>query len=503
MVSTLHGIEVGKRALLASQANVSTIGHNISNVNTEGYSRQQVNVSSANALNIRTNGNVSQLGSGVLVDSITRVRDQFLDQLVREQTSMNGDWSVRKQTMERLEAAINEPSETGLSAVMNEFWSAWEDLANDPDSLAARVVVKERAQAFVDTVKAMDQSMTSIKNELQNQLEYDADTKQATKMDEANEYIEQIAKLNESILRSGKQSNDLLDKRDALVEKLSKLANVNVVEQNDGTYTVSLTDGTNLVKGKEFSTIDKNSAVTSGELAGIRQSMDIVDQYQTKLNDLVKGLIFGEITVDIPAGSTLTPYGSELIGETGVFELEELKKVQVNGINGLSQLGWSISEDKAGVALFAGVEDSSDFSIGDLEVNQKIIDNPGLIAASLRTESVNGQNKVVLGNSDLARLISNLRNEEVTIGGNSQTVSDFYQSLISELGTESKVAMNHLANQEAALLATENRRQSVMGVSLDEEMANLIKYQYAYNAAARMITTTDELLDTLINQMAR
>lgn len=492
MVSTFHGLELGKRGLLTSQANISTTGHNIANANTKGYSRQQVNTEPASALNVYTNGQVnpSQLGSGVLVNSITRARDQYLDNQYRNQSASLGEWSVKQETLEQLEAAVNEPSETGLSTAMDQLWAAWDDLALNPDSLPARAVVKERAKSLVETAQAIDQSMSSIKEDL--------NAKQTAKLTEANQLLDQIADLNTSIRRTGKQANDLLDKRDVLVEELSKLTSVQVSEQNDGTYTISLADGTSLVNGSNVENrLDATSNITSGELAGITQSMEIIDGYQGKLNDTVKALVFGEMTVEIPAGSqladgTVVPAGQSI-------------QMTVKGLNGLSELGWALSGDangnaQPGAALF--VADPDNFSVASLSINSDVDRNPGLIAASLRTETVNGQQRVVAGNSELAQLIANMRNEKVTIDGNSQSVGGFFQAMISELGTESKAAMNHVANQEAAQLATDNRRQSVMGVSLDEEMANLIKYQHAYNAAARVVSTTDQLLDTLIN-MAR
>ncbi|WP_053360845.1 flagellar hook-associated protein FlgK [Bacillus sp. FJAT-27251] len=492
MVSTFHSLELGKRGLYAGQAGVTTSGHNMANANTKGYSRQQVNVTASPSLDVWTSGQVNpgQLGSGVSLDSITRVRDSFLDRQYREQSAAFGEWSVQQDALSKLETIVNEPSETGLRAAMDQFWGAWEDLANEPDSLSARAVIKESAQALVGTAQQMDRSMGQLKNDLNQQA--------SAKINDANGYLELIADLNQSIRRTGVQANDLLDKRDVYVEELSKLVSINVVER-DGMYSIKLaSDGTSLVEGTNIGTVlDSGSNVGSGSILGTFKSIEAVDSYQQQLNDMVKGLVFGDIKVEIPGGSNLADGTAVPAGQT--------MQITVKGINGLQQLGWSMKEDASGnvqpgAPLFVGDEDN--FTIASLEVNPAIVADIRLIASSLRSEVVNGQQKAVAGNGQLAQLMGGLRNHDVSINGESGSIHQFYQSMISGLGAESQRASRFAANQEAALIATENRRQSVTGVSLDEEMANLIKYQHAYNAAARVVTTTDQMLDTIINRMA-
>jgi flagellar hook-associated protein 1 len=417
MVSTFHGLELGKRGLMVGQASIATTGHNIANANTKGYSRQQVNATASPSLNVWTSGavNPSQLGSGVSLDSISRVRDRFLDQQYRDQAGTLGEWVVKQQTLDRLETAINEPSKTGLSFSMDQLSGAWQDLANEPDSPSAQAVLKERAEAFVETAQSMDRAMTNVKDDLNQQL--------TVTMDEANGYLKQIAELNTSIQRNGSQSNDLLDKRDVLVEKLSELVPIKVNEQANGVYNITLRDGTSLVDGSNVSNIDATSNITGGKLAGINESLTIVANYQNKLNETVKEYA-------VATGMSATPA-------------------------------------TAGGNLFIG--DSNNFSIANLKVNS----------------TLNKDNPPVLNQT-----------------GNPQNAKDSFQSLVGELGAESQAAINSVANHEAALMATESHRQSVMGVSLDEEMANLIKYQHSYSAAARMISTTDQMLDTIINRMA-
>ena len=419
MVSTFHGLEVGKRGLMAGQASIATTGHNMANANTKGYSRQQVNATTSPSLNIWTSGQINpgQLGSGVSIDSITRVRDQFLDRQYRDQSATNGEWSVKKETLDRLETIINEPSDTGLQSAMDQLWGAFQDLANDPDSLSAKVVIKERAQEFVETAQAINRSMTYLNESLTDQIE--------GKVSEANGYLTQIEQLNESIKRSGTNANDLLDKRDVLVEELSKIIAIDVAKLSNGTYNISLKSdpGNTISAPLEVPTAGDTGERFGGELSGLIQSQKTVSDYQKDFNTVVTE--FAEASV-----------------MTG-------------------------TDENLGVNLFTLTGDDID----SLTVNPALVEDIDLIAP-------------------------------FSSENNYENVKRDFRSIVSELGAKSQAAMNFNANSEAALQATENRRQSMTGISLDEEMVNLVKYQHSYNAAARMISTVDQMLDTIINRMA-
>lgn len=411
MVSTFHGIELGKRSLSVAQTSISTTGHNIANANTAGYSRQQVNQASAPSLDVWASGSVnpSQLGQGSLVESITRVRDRFLDAQYRDQSSSAEEWSVRQETMGRIEVAIGEPSETGLRVSMDQLAAAWQDVANDPSSASAQAVLKERALAFTELAQSMDRSFGNITADLTLQ--------QFAAVDEANGYLEQIAELNKSILQNGKNSNDLLDQRDLVVEKLSSLMPVRVTSNNNGVYDISLQNGKSLVTGiGQTGSIAVGEAVGGGKMGGIEEALKTVETHQGNLAAVVE------------------------------------KFAQANGLN------------EAG-SLFAS---DTPFSVQSLSVN----------TAAAYTQPASRQ-------------------------ADSKAAQSDFRALVSQIGAQSQTAIYGAANSEAALMATENRRQSVTGISIDEEMANLIKYQHAYSAAARFVSTADELLDTLINRMAR
>ncbi|WP_033544148.1 flagellar hook-associated protein FlgK [Planococcus sp. CAU13] len=428
MVSTFHGLETGKRALSVGQASIATTGHNIANANTKGYSRQQVNQSTSPSLDVWTNStNPGQLGSGVSIDSITRVRDRFLDNQHRDQSANLGEAETKQAAFDRLESIINEPSDSGLNAAMDQLANAWQDLANKPGDASAQAVVKQRAQEFVEVAQAMDSSLGNMKDDLTAQ-------KNAA-IEEANAYIKQIDALNKSIVRVGGQPNDLLDQRDAAVESLSKLVKINVREI-EGAYKITY----------------PSSRVTyeDGSL--------VIDEEVIDGQEVDGQFIGGKIGGLIDAEAKVLDIQKDLEGvATGFAEAN------------------NAAEDE--FPLF-----SNTATIAEMKVN---------FGANLTTIP-----------AGVAEEMKALKPDPENEGGFIPTAKSNLQKLVSTLGAESQSATRSVANFEATLQATENRRQSVSGVSLDEEMANLVKFQHSYSAAARLISTTDQMLDTIINRMA-
>lgn len=516
MRSTFHALEVARRGLYAQQTALSTTGHNIANASTEGYSRQRVNLTATRAIEMPgLNRSVvpGQLGTGVAFDSIKRIRDSFLDDQFRNEYQSFGNWNVQKDTLEKIELLFNEPSDNGLNEVISEFWNSWHVLSGKPDDLTARHVLKENTIAMLDSFKYTDTKLTELKEDLSTSIDI--------KTSEANTYIRQIAELNQEIKRIelvGDDANDLRDKRDLLADKLSQIAQIKVREQPDGMYTITLPgDGTQLVNGANFNNLGAGGVdlnlITGGEIHGMIQARDvIVNKNQAELNTMLKGLVYGEVEVTIPKGSILpvdlVDAEGTVILEAGTVATEPIKHT-VKGINGLHSLGWTMGKDAdgnevavGGIPFFVPLN-QAEFSIQSMELNPDIVDNVGLIAASLRVDS---DGTVLKGNNALALIMAQLKDskfsfESATGTSVDGTLQEYLRSVTGVLGVESKYAQDQISKQSSMLVSIENQRQSVSGVSLDEEMANLIKFQHAYNASARMMTTVDQLLDRIINNM--
>jgi flagellar hook-associated protein 1 FlgK len=521
MRSTFHGLETAKRSLFTQQAALSTTGHNIANANTKGYSRQVVNMVAARpieAVGMMRSTAKGQLGTGVEFNSITRIREAFLDDQFRNENKFFGEWSTRLDTLEKLEAIFNEPSETGIRQVFESFWNAWQDLSKEPDSATARAVVIERALALTDAFNHTAKQLSDLSSDISDNI--------TVKITQINSLTSQIAVLNDQIIRLeslGDNANDLRDQRDVLVDELSKMVNVTVTETETG-YDINM-GNVQLVAGREVvTTIDENNLMTfygtgdlnSGEMYGLILSRDVyIPSYRDQLDTMAKALVEGEFEVTLPAG-TVVPDGTVINGVTysgsvAARTLAADTKITVKGINGLHRLGYTMEKPASvGSDFFVAADGSGEITAANIRLNPYIQENGNRIAASAKTYvGSDGNEYAVVGNNVIALAVAGLRNIRIqfdSLGtGNSSlaegTFDEYWRAMVGRLGVQTQEASRQTDNQKILVDQVETRRQSISGVSLDEEMSNMIRFQHAYNAAARTMTVMDEVLDRVINGM--
>ena len=515
MRSTFHTIEVGKRGLLAQQTALNTAGHNITNANTLGYSRQTVHLEAARPLSypglLKTTA-AGQLGMGVEAVSITRIRDQLLDIEYRNQNTELATWKVKQETLSNIEGIVNEPSENSIATSISEFWNAWQQLSKSPSSadLSSRTVVQQKAIALTETFNHISSQLSTLSDNLTARIN--------VKVSEANNYISQIADLTQMITRVeglGDNANDLRDKRDLLVDQLSVLGNVQVSEAQDS-YQVTF-GNIMVVDGMTSTAItaDVATVLTKGEIVGYVQSRDVhVAEYTNQLNIMANTLATGKVEVTIPAG-TILPTGVIISGATVDASGKLLADVKhtVDGLNGLHKLGYTLAEPASnGKDFFVTSDGTATITAANIRVHSDILADLNNIAASMRTEMVTNadgtiQNKVLQGNGDMALLIAGLAERKMNfnpMGTNGAITSDgtfngYLQTVIAQLGMDSEHATKMVDNGSLLVNHADGLRQSISSVSLDEEMADLIRFQHAYSASSRIITTMDEMLNKLIN----
>lgn len=246
MGSTFSGIELGKRSIMAHTDAISTAGHNISNANTEGYSRQRVQLKEFDPLyrpDLERPERAGMIGQGIDVQSITRVRDEMLDQRITAQQNQESYWDTRSKYYTMIEQIYNEPDEVSVRSNMDKFWESWQELSINPESQAARQAVVTRGESLSDSIKSKWENLMGVGSLINSDI--DSTVKQI------NSYANQIAAVNSEIVRSrgiGDNPNDLLDRRDLLVDKLSKLANITTDRRDPDEFMVHL-DGKVLVQG--------------------------------------------------------------------------------------------------------------------------------------------------------------------------------------------------------------------------------------------------------------
>ncbi len=512
MRSTFHGLEVSRRGIVTQQAALYTTGHNISNASTEGYSRQTVNMVAARPLEsyglMRSNV-PGQMGMGVEFSSITRIREKFLDDQFRNENKALGNYTMQKDTLEKLEKIVSEPTDTGFRTVLNEFFNAWSDLSKTPESSDSRKIVREQALALADSLNHTSKQLNDLKTDIQTNMNI--------KLLDVNSMLGTISQMNTEITRVeglGDNANDLRDQRDLLVDQISKVININVTELASG-YQVTM-GGNVLVEGgavPQALTMEgleqafTEGTFNDGEMYGLFVSRDrFVEGYIKDLDKLANTIANGDVEITLPAG-TLLPDGVVLDGlPAGTREITADTKVVVKGLNGLHQLGYTLSGEQ-GIPFFT---DSSGATAGltaaNFSVNPAIVTDAFKIATAMKTTTdEDGNVSAVIGNNSLAVLFSQTRDAKFEFGSNGvedkNTLQAFFSSVVGQLGVQTKEAVRQTSNAQSLVDQVDGRRQSVSGVSLDEEMSNLIKFQHAYNAAARNMTTIDEMLDRIINGM--
>jgi flagellar hook-associated protein 1 FlgK len=435
MASSFFGLQTSLRGLLAQQQALDITGHNIANANTAGFSRQEAlleptrpYIIPANSVNTGAGG---QLGSGVDVAAIRRVRDQFLDLQFRAQQMSLGDATARTNSLEQVEGACAEPTDDGLAAQLASFWDAWSDVANAPENVGARAALVSTAQTLTTTFRTIHAQLTTVARQAQD--EFDAIT--GPNGDVANMAAE-LAELNRAIgdaVFRGQQPNDLMDRRDRLIDRLSQLAQVSVTDTGDSRLRVD----------------------------------------------------FGGVTLVDPATPAGFTWPQTLRAPGGKLgALLDLASPTGPAISYRDQL------DAVAADLVAGVN--------ALHTATPFFDSRGTradtIAVVATQATVQTGSTGASGANDVAQAIAQLR------GGRTDQL---YQALVARIGTESQAAVRAQSTAESLVSAIEDRRQSVAGVSLDEEMTNLIRFQRGYQASARAMTTMDELLDTLVNRTGR
>ncbi|MCZ0702118.1 flagellar hook-associated protein FlgK [Natronobacillus azotifigens] len=496
MVSTFQGLEVAKRALNAQQTALYTTSHNISNANTEGYTRQRVNFEQVSSLAPTRfpGGTKSSVGSGVQPGSIQRIRDQFLDVQYRKENSKHSYFDTKATALRQLEGIMNEPTEEGLAFSLEQFFNSLQDLGVNPDDAGTRAVVSQRGQAVADSFQYIASSLEDVRGDLKNQIDVTTT--------EMNSIIDQINNVNREIggiEPHGQVPNDLYDERDRLIDRLSNIADISVSYQkssgqpspvaegiatvtlNNVGQEVTLVDGaTHSVNHLSISYTDENNVEQFTFTDANGTTIEIAPS-DFNTNGNLRGLM--EMSGFIDADG-------EIVGQFNAMRdsLDEMITAYANAFNEVHTAGVDL-EGEEGIPFF--IFDTDD-PTGSIVVNPAIVNNPNLIAASQNGDSGDGSNA-----NDLADV---LNNQNVGLG-NRTSVKSYYQSVIGNMGVAAQEANRMKDNSAVLRQQVEENRASTSAVSLDEEMTNLIKFQHAYNAAARSMTSVDEMLDQIINRM--
>ncbi len=633
MASTFMGIELGKRGVIVHQEAIQTTGHNITNADTEGYSRQRVVMSAEDPLynpGLNRPERAGQIGQGVVATRVERIRNAFIDDRMLELKDFLGYWKSKYDYLHQIELVHNEPSDHSIRNLLDKFWESWEELANNPSEYATRKVVKERAETLVEGIKYTYAQLDDIQKNIDFVIR--------TRVKEINDLGRKIRDLNVQIKKSlnlGDMPNDLMDKRDLLIEKLSKMADITVNRTDKNEFYVYI-NGEHFVQGshfdglkivndpnnKGFATLVWNETnkvlhINGGEMKSLfelrdkilRDQLDYLNNFTINLVELTNEIhrdgfgldgntnrnFFKYLTLSNNPNGAYDLNNDGQLDSTVLFKITGTKKLNLNDIIGLQgtitfdsnrvngkpiTVTYNANDtvqdvidkiNKSGAEVVAyldhrgrlslkatlasnnankdfvirHIEDSGNFLVnysgilstsgaagaydwhnanavaslqvpqtnytvaplydisGWIDVDEAIKNDVRKIAAAGGTDTTGNMDPDVMtgvGDGSIALKISELRYKKAMVGEHS-TFNDYYTALISEVGTMTEKSKLEFDTTKQMTENMNNLRQSISGVNLDEEMANLVMYQHGYNASAKVVSIMDRLLDTIINRM--
>lgn len=472
----LSAMEIGKRALMVNQFGLDVTSNNISNVNTEGYSRRSVSVSETTP-RYTTSG---YIGTGSMVEKLRTYREEFFDSEIRKTLAQKAGFASDENILSRVEAVLAEPTESGMGEVVSEFLNEFETLSQKPENIAERDYVLSLAQTTAERFNSTALSLADSRNEIKNSLESNIKT--------ANEIIQKITDLNKQVVatksQTGADTQTLIDQRETAIEELSKTLGVSVTQADNGAVNVYV-NGINIVTNNVYSTIELQETVTSGTA---ERSLSIV-----KKDNL--GNVTGEVTpVTGEFASQMKHFNVTLdnVDSSGGLsvakELDDYAGALARKVNSILQGGYGLNESTPSArVLFTPV--LGRVTASSIGVNQELLDDSSLLAIS---DSPNEP-----GNNSLALKVADLTKDETFL--NSMTPSEYYSTFLGNVGGMSKEAAT--SSKTTGLVSDQltSQRESTIGVNLDEEAVNLIKYQKGFEASSRIINTMSDILATIIN----
>lgn len=458
-------LNTARHALLAYQQALDVTGHNIANVNTPGASRQVVRLATTPPYadpSLHRAILPGQIGTGVEVTEIRRVRSEAIDNQIWSETSGWGRQIALRDALQQVEAVLADPTTGGTSSALRQFYQAMHDLSNNPESLGLRAIARQRAVALADSFRRDYQSLTDQRTRLNQQVRL--------KVDEVNNLARQVADLNEQIAKVkavGDNPNDLQDQRDQLIEEIAKLVNVTTWTDDLGRTSVFI-GGIDLVRDN-----------TVNELTTTPDPLDpSVLQIQFSRDGQTAQITEGEISGLLAARDGYIP--------DTIDRLNALASEFINQVNALHRTGFTLGGAAGGDFFVAGGDAQT------IAVDPAILSDAGNIAASSTSGAV--------GNGNIARAIANLENTKFMDGGAS-TAESYHQTTILQIAQAAQQAHADATTRESVLTQLRTQRQRLSGINLDEELINLIRFQRAFEANARLLTVVDSMMDTVINRM--
>ena len=560
MSSLNSSLHMGQHALSINQRAMQTVGHNIANQETEGFSRQQVHSGTAAP-------DPTGVGGGAKAQPTSRVYDKFVQRKILQENPRSGMFKSRGEFLQKIEIIFSETEGNGLHQALNEFWNSWSQLSNQPESESARIQVRERSDVLARRFRGMHSQLDGLRNEINGRL--------VATINKVNELGQKVAELNRQIIsyESGQRNaNDMRDARNQAIEELSELVDVNSFENPNGRVTVivgrdwTLVEGNNRyqlegkMKGGELGMLridgvsindnrrDLTRIFREGEMSEmLRMRDDTIVGYQHNLDEIAFNLA-GQVN-KIHATGTGINSATDMMKSTfglnstalsqplpflkdGIFQLHlvdphneilETYEIEIQaGIDTLpdivQRLNQTISDP---VLLQASIEadgsmllqSASDYKFIFGEDQSSITQVLGLnsffdtlkgaediqLSEHIRenTNNISTGKDLIPGDNRVALEIAKLQTRP-TMRDETMTFDEYYNGVLTGMGLKIQRNKTEQAQQESMVRQFKEIRSSISSVNMDEELTDMMQYQKAYEASARFINTVDRMMETVI-----
>lgn len=521
-MSLMSNLYIGATALQTSNNALNTVAHNIANVDTTGYTRQQVSLATRHYNILSTSASAisyQEVGLGVKYSEVRQVRDYFLDKTYRQEYGREAFYGVSANTLSSVEDVLNESDDdSSFSTSLSDFWTTVQELASDPSSSVTQGLFISKAQTLLSRASSVYNNIKSYQQDLNQQVK--------TEVDSINSYGKQLADLNEQIakIESGgtEHANDLRDQRNSVLDSLSQLCNISYSEDSNSYVSVSI-EGNDFVKGGDCNTVglytESNGFYTPYWTQNATTTVNgmgetVLDISGAKLFDLTQSISSGQNTDIGKLKSTLLARGDhyansdDLTKGTTYYNTNIANSVCMNveaefdnlisniatKINGiLSSAGYTDGTSNTDKLLFTRTAASDGWHISNLNINSNYLQTPSLLSMKSSDGSVDYTTATALKSA--------FQEEAYVLNPNltqKTSFTNYYDDLVEQVTNSSSVAQSVYSSQETTVTSASNAREQVIGVSSDEELQSMLKYQNAYNAASRYISTVNDMLNSII-----
>lgn len=442
--------------IFAAQKAIKVTQNNIANMNTEGYARQKLELSVNQGL---SGGGVdAQIGNGVLATHVTRIKDEFLIEQSRDEQGQLGFYEGMRSNLSSIENAFSENSDGSISKLLSSFFNGWDELSKYPEENSYRFGLVSQAEALTSKINDVASKLDNVKSTTEHDIN--------VQMKQINRLLTNIKDINVKISESTMEKpNSLMDERDRYIDELSKLTDVKVYPDIKNPLLTNVkVGGVTLVSGTNLRTVDS-----------------FYDKSEEKWH-----LASGTAMLNLTAGSlksTLDVRNEYLPGYQA--ELNNFTASIINEVNSIHNVGYGL-DNSTGINFFTGSNSK------DININNIFKTNPERIATSSVVDSP--------GNADISKLIVEIKDAPLMAGGTT-TLQGFYNAFSVNMATDLNVMRENEMVHEGILIRVQEEKQSVQGVSMDEELSNLLRYEQFYSANSKMLTSINKMFDTLLNMV--